>query len=141
MNNHAHILKPIRGNLEYLAALMEVVDYRPWITGAAQPKLTQERLMSIQIPVPPVTEQTQISNWVAQETSWLTAEISKTKRAIELFKEFQSRLVSGVVTGEFDVRTVTLSTVDLVEDLPAIGNEETEDNDSAQVEESAVADQ
>ena len=34
-----------------------------------------------------------------------------------------------------------MSTVDLVEDLPAIGNEETEDNDSAQVEESAVADQ
>ena len=93
VNNHAHILKPIRGNLEYLAALMEVVDYRPWITGAAQPKLTQERLMSIQIPVPPVTEQTQISNWVAQETSWLTAEITKTKRAIELFKEFQSRMV------------------------------------------------
>ena len=41
VNNHAHILKPKRGNVEYLAAVLETLNYRPWITGAAQPKLRQ----------------------------------------------------------------------------------------------------
>jgi len=40
VNNHAHILKPKTGNLEYFAHLLESIDYRPWISGAAQPKLT-----------------------------------------------------------------------------------------------------
>ena len=38
VNNHAHILKPRRGNLEFLAGLLEGIDYKPWISGAAQPK-------------------------------------------------------------------------------------------------------
>ena len=51
------ILKPQRGNLEFLAGLLEGIDYTPWISGAAQPKLTQDRLMSITIAVPPKEQQ------------------------------------------------------------------------------------
>ena len=57
VNNHAHILKPKRSNLEFLAAVMEQLNYLPWISGAAQPKLTQDRLMNIAIAVPPRQEQ------------------------------------------------------------------------------------
>ena len=32
VNNHAHILKPRRGNLEYLSAVMEGLNYTPWIS-------------------------------------------------------------------------------------------------------------
>ena len=46
VNNHAHILKPKGGILEYLAGYMETLNYQPWISGAAQPKLTKDRLMS-----------------------------------------------------------------------------------------------
>ena len=53
VNNHAHILKPRRGNIEFLAWVMEGLNYLPWISGAAQPKLTQDRLMGIAIAVPP----------------------------------------------------------------------------------------
>ena len=34
VNNHAHILQPRRGNLEYLAVVMERLNYAPWISGA-----------------------------------------------------------------------------------------------------------
>ena len=53
VNNHAHILKPKRGSLEYLAGVMECINYQPWISGAAQPKLTMDRLMSVTIAVAP----------------------------------------------------------------------------------------
>ena len=60
VNNHAHILKPRRGNIEFLASAMESISYLPWISGAAQPKLTQDRLMRIAIAVPSREEQDRI---------------------------------------------------------------------------------
>ena len=39
---------------------MEGLDYSPWISGAAQPKLTLDRIMSISIAVPPRLEQDEL---------------------------------------------------------------------------------
>ena len=104
VNNHAHILKPTRGNLEYLAAIMESLDYRPWISGAAQPKLTQDRLMSISIAVPPRSEQDEIIAGAKSLTSKLTAAIASTQKQIDLIQEYRTRLIADVVTGKLDVR-------------------------------------
>lgn len=104
VNNHAHILKPKRGNLEYLAAIMEGLNYRPWISGAAQPKLTQDRLMNISIAVPPRFEQDEIIARAKVHTSKLTATIARTRRQVELLQEYRTRLISDVVTGKLDVR-------------------------------------
>ena len=104
VNNHAHILKPRRGNLEYLAAVMERLNYTPWISGAAQPKLTQDRLMNISIAVPPRNEQDEIIASANAETSGLTAAIARSRRQIELVEEYRTRLIADVVTGKLDVR-------------------------------------
>ena len=108
VNNHAHILKPKRGNLEYLANVMEMVDYRIWISGAAQPKLTQDRLMAIPIPVPPVEEQELIIVQLSNNTAALRAAITRTQRQIELVREYRTRLIADVVTGKLDVRGAAL---------------------------------
>ena len=104
VNNHAHILKPRRGNLEYLSAVMEGLNYTPWISGAAQPKLTQDRLMSITIGVPPRSEQDEIIGKVTEETSSLRHAIVRARRQIELLQEYRTRLIADVVTGKLDVR-------------------------------------
>ncbi len=104
VNNHAHILKPKRGNLEYLAAVMEKLNYMPWISGAAQPKLTQDRLMSIAIAVPPRQEQDTIIGSVGAETSPLRVAIERARSEISLLREYRARLISDVVTGKLDVR-------------------------------------
>jgi type I restriction enzyme, S subunit len=104
VNNHAHILKPRRGSLEYFAALLESIDYSPWISGAAQPKLTQDRLMSVRIPVPPVSEQAAIVSWIEANTRELEAALKKTRGEVDLLGEFRSRLVTDVITGQVDVR-------------------------------------
>ena len=104
VNNHAHILKPIRGNLEYLSAVMEGLNYTPWISGAAQPKLTKDRLMSIAIAVPPRSEQDEIIGKVTEETSSLRHAIARALRQIELAQEYRTRLIADVVTGKLDVR-------------------------------------
>ena len=104
VNNHAHILKPKRGNLEYLAAVMEGLNYTPWISGAAQPKLTLDRLMSISIAVPPRFEQDAIIARATVQTSGLNAVIAHAQRQIELVAEYRTRLIADVVTGKLDVR-------------------------------------
>ena len=112
VNNHAHILKPRCGNLEYLAAVMESLNYSPWISGAAQPKLTQDRLMSIAIAVPPRQEQDEIIVSTKKRTSRLTAGIVRARRQIELLEEYRTRLIADVVTGKLDVREAALGLPD-----------------------------
>ena len=104
VNNHAHILKPKRGNIEFLAAIMERLIYSPWISGAAQPKLTQERLMSISIAVPSKEEQDKVIDASVEATSTMIQGIAHARRQVELMEEYRTRLIADVVTGKLDVQ-------------------------------------
>jgi type I restriction enzyme S subunit len=111
VNNHAHILKPKRGSIEYLVYALEMINYRPWISGAAQPKLTKDRLMSILLPIPPDIEQTRILDKLKIETDPLKLIVEKAYKEINLIREYHSRLIADVVTGRLDVRGVDLPTL------------------------------
>ena len=104
VNNHAHILKPKRGHLEYLAEVLERLDFKPWISGAAQPKLTKDRLMSIAIAVPQRNEQDQIVAYIKSGVSNIGLTIERVHREISLLRDFRTRLIADVVTGKLDVR-------------------------------------
>jgi len=104
VNNHAHILKPKRGSIVYLAQLLETLNYSPWISGAAQPKLTQDRLLSITIAVAPVKEQESIVLHTSEKIRPLVTAIGRLEREIDLLREYRIRLVADVVTGKLDVR-------------------------------------
>ena len=108
VNNHAHILKPRRGNLDFLAAVMQGINYTPWISGAAQPKLTSDRLMGISIAVPSRSEQDDIMEQTKKLTSPITSSIKRTQRQLTLMEEYRTRLIADVVTGQTDVRNATI---------------------------------
>ena len=104
VNNHAHILKPKRGHIEFLASVMESFSYLPWLSGATQPKLTQDRLMSVGIAVPPRHEQDQIVRSMAETTLGVDAAAKDAQEQIDLLREYRTRLIADVVTGKLDVR-------------------------------------
>ena len=53
VNNHAHVVQPKPDVLlDYLLHFFAITDLSPYVTGAAQPKLTQDALNSIRFPVP-----------------------------------------------------------------------------------------
>lgn len=62
VNNHAHILKVNDdvANTSFLKYYLVWKDLRPFITGAIVQKLTQAALVSIPIPVPPLSTQSRI---------------------------------------------------------------------------------
>ena len=61
VNNHAHVLEAIGGlQLEYIATYINVINLSPYVTGTAQPKMNQEKMNSILVPIPPAEEQKKI---------------------------------------------------------------------------------
>lgn len=62
VNNHAHVLRPLRNKVldEYIVPLINSMDLTPYITGVTVPKLNQEKLRSIKIPLPPIEVQKDI---------------------------------------------------------------------------------
>lgn len=119
VNNHAHILKPKRCNLVFMAQFLETLNYMPWISGAAQPKLTKDRLMSISISIAPADEQFDIVEYINVMTDPLNIVISNLTREIKLLQEYRTRLVSDVVTGKLDVREAAASlSVEIAESEP-----------------------
>ena len=122
VNNHAHILKPRRGNIEFLAWMMEGLNYLPWISGAAQPKLTQDRLLGIAIAVPPRDEQDKVMALLKDETVQLTDAVTHAHQEIALVREYRTRLIADVVTGKLDVRdaAAALPDVDPIVEEPSV---------------------
>jgi restriction endonuclease S subunit len=62
VNNHAHVLRPIRERLMdvFLIVVLNTMDLSQYITGVTVPKLNQEKLRGIQIPLPPIEVQREI---------------------------------------------------------------------------------
>lgn len=61
VNNHAHVLKPYE-YLDYrlLVYYLKMADLSAYITGVTVPKLNQEKMCTIPIPLPPLPEQQRI---------------------------------------------------------------------------------
>lgn len=62
VNNHAHVIRPNRTKIldEWIVYFLNSNDLTPYITGLTVPKLNQEKLRSITLPVPPLPIQKQI---------------------------------------------------------------------------------
>jgi len=66
VNNHAHIIRASGDNdTRYLAYLLNLIDFKPYITGSAQPKLTKENLSLIKLTVHPPDEQRKIAAFLS----------------------------------------------------------------------------
>lgn len=100
VNNHAHILKPKNDNYDFCAYAFEAADYSLFITGSAQPKLSQENLGRIKIAVPPLSEQQSIADYLDQKCSEIDELISIKQQKIEKLKDYKKSLIFECVTGK-----------------------------------------
>ena len=73
VNNHAHVLDcPEKSVLDYVAFVINSMSLENYITGSAQPKLTQDNLNKILIPLPPEKEQHRIIESVNDYFSFIS---------------------------------------------------------------------
>jgi len=75
-----------------------------------------DKIKEIIIPLPPLCEQENIVQELRQTLKPFDSAISRLKKEISFVREYQSRLLSDVVTGKIDVRDIKLP--DLGEEIP-----------------------
>jgi type I restriction enzyme S subunit len=103
VNNHAHILEPLFPGFRYWAELLSSMDYTVHISGAAQPKLTRDRLASIPVPIPPASERAQIISRVEAVAGKIDEALSLKRQQIDTLKEYKAALINAAVTGKIKV--------------------------------------
>ncbi|MCO5196108.1 MAG: restriction endonuclease subunit S [Anaerolineae bacterium] len=120
VNNHAHILRPRSGSLGYFVNLLESIDYVPYVSGSAQPKLTREALGAVRVVVPPREEQHSIAAFLDEKTEAIDALIAKKRRQIALLQEQRAALINQAVTKGLDRnRPMKDSGVPWIGEIPA----------------------
>ena len=104
VNNHAHVLEP-SGSLDfdYAAHQLELIDLADYITGSAQPKLSQANLGRIPVAVPPMEEQRAIVRQVNSSLCSLVESINTKRLLTERLKEYRESLIYEAVTGKIKI--------------------------------------
>lgn len=103
VNNHAHIIQPKYPGFKYWSELLSSLDYTTFISGAAQPKLTRDRLSDVTLPIPPNKEITQIIQFIDSVTPKIDESISLNRKQIQKLKEYKTTLINSAVTGKIKV--------------------------------------
>lgn len=100
VNNHAHVLRPLKINDTLLEQYLVKLDLAAFVTGAAPPKLTLGKLKEIPIPVPPTLEEQQkLADCLSSIDNLITAQTQKIE-ALKLHKK-------GLMQSLFPALTIT----------------------------------
>ena len=89
VNNHAHVLDSVEDtlSLEYIMYFVNAISLAKYVTGTAQPKMNQEKMNSIPVPLPPLAEQTRIVAKIEE----LLPYIDRYEQAWSKLEQFNSR--------------------------------------------------
>ena len=95
VNNHAHVIEfKERATRKYVEYYLNSIDLSLWISAGAQPKLTQDSLNKLTIPVPPLADQQKIvsildrfDSLTNDLTEGLPAEIEKRRQQYEYYRD------------------------------------------------------
>ncbi len=72
--------------------------------GVAYPAISESRLGSFSVSIPPIDEQSRIAGHLDIAVAKIDCHRSRAHQQIELIKEYRTRLIADVVTGKLDVR-------------------------------------
>ncbi len=100
VNNHAHVLrcKPGFSNA-YLAYYINSINLSAYVTGTAQPKLSQSMMNKIPIPVAPPEQQTKIVAEIEKQFSRLDEAVANLLRVKANLKRYKATVLKAAVEG------------------------------------------
>ena len=101
VNNHAHILDATRKPLlDYIALYINSIALDPYITGSAQPKLNQDNLNRIPVPLPPFMEQLRIIDSMAKSQVIIDIIAEKQKEIVNAISLAKSKILDLAIHGK-----------------------------------------
>ncbi len=97
VNNHAHIFKPIsKFNMDFMKHNLELINYIPYNTGTAQPKLNTDSLKSILFNSPSLQEQEKIASLL----SLIDDKINLQSEKVKYLKDYKKGLMQKIFSRE-----------------------------------------
>ena len=113
VNNHAHVLAATEHILlKYAEIVINSMSLVPYVTGAAQPKLSQNMMNKIAIPVPPIEEQQRIID-VLEGAFGILDRIDKLQKSYSADVEvLKSKLIDAGIQGKLIGRLLEDGTVE-----------------------------
>jgi type I restriction enzyme S subunit len=98
VNNHAHVIRPDRKIIsdEWIVYFLNFSDLTPFITGMTVPKLNQEKMRSIPIPLPPLPEQQRIVAILDEFFAAIAKVKANTEQNLKNAKELFESYLQGV---------------------------------------------
>jgi len=106
---HLALLRPVEcASGAYLARALQsrsvAYQFHVAANGVTRFGLTQVSVKSVWIPLPALTEQIVIVEYLGKAIADIDTAISRARCQIRLVEEYRARLVADVVTGKLDVR-------------------------------------
>ena len=78
--------------------------------SSSMQNIGQSTILEMSIAVPPLQEQSAITNFLDSETAKIDTLVDEARQGIALLKERRSALISAAVTGKIDVRAAEIKT-------------------------------
>lgn len=104
VNNHAHILKPKAGvDFYFIFYALEALDLNYYITGSAQPKLSQDNLRNIWVPITDFTGQKRIAAYISDVCDEFDCLIAKKQQYLTEIENYKKSLIYEYVTGKKEI--------------------------------------
>lgn len=104
INNHAHILKPTeKTDFYFLFFALECIDINVYITGSAQPKLSQDNLKQIGVPTPSYSEQREIAAYIREKCTAIDTLIAAKQQLLTELESYKKSVIYEYVTGKKEV--------------------------------------
>ncbi|MGI9499622.1 MAG: restriction endonuclease subunit S [Geminicoccaceae bacterium] len=126
VNNHAHVLTTPEGiELRFVENYINSISLAPYVTGTAQPKVTQSALGRIELPLPPLAEQRRIVAKLDRLSARSTAARDHLARIPKLATRAKQALLAAAFRGEMtrDWRVSSSSEESSDEFVSLLGNQ------------------
>ena len=111
---HYIVLKPQKGVVpQYFRWLLKSMSYIKALQGTSEfirdgQDLRYSNFVKVDLPLIPVSEQEEIAEYIEVETKKIDGAIPSIQKEINLLREYRTRLISDVVTGQMDVREIEI---------------------------------
>jgi type I restriction enzyme S subunit len=100
VNNHAHVLRALDITTnDYLAQYLECTDIDLALTGTTMPKLNAANLLRIEVPLPPLSMQRDLTETLERLSASITASQCESQR----LEELRTALLEGLLVGSTEI--------------------------------------